>query len=76
MVDKTEILVRFGETLRSQRSKVGLSQEDLAIQAGLDRSYVGGVERGERNVSLINMAKLAKALGISPAELLKGITND
>ena len=43
------------------------------MEAGLDRTYVGGIERGERNVSLVNIAKLAKALGVSIVELFKGI---
>ena len=48
-----------------------MSQEKLALQAGLDRTYVGGVERGERNIALINIAKLAMALQVSVADLFK-----
>jgi transcriptional regulator with XRE-family HTH domain len=50
--------------LRELRLRAGLSQEDLALEAGLDRTYVSSVERGERNISLQNIAKLAKALGV------------
>lgn len=60
----------FGERLKSIRRKKGLSQEALAFACELDRSYVGGVERGERNISLINICKLARALEVPPGELL------
>ena len=64
------VLVRFGNRVRELRKKKGLSQEGLALESGLDRSYVGGVERGERNISLQNIEELASALGVSPASLL------
>ena len=76
MAEKKRPLVRFGENLRAQRLKSGLSQEQLAHQAGLDRSYVGGVERGERNVSLLNMVKLVNSLGIAMSELLEGVGDE
>lgn len=60
----------FGERLKSIRRQKGLSQEALAFACELDRSYVGGVERGERNISLINICKLARALEVPPGELL------
>ncbi|MDZ7698722.1 MAG: helix-turn-helix transcriptional regulator [Deltaproteobacteria bacterium] len=61
----------FGERVRSLRSLRGWSQERLALEADLDRSYVGGVERGERNVSLLNIAKIADAMEISVSELMR-----
>lgn len=61
---------RFGLTLKRLRAAKGLSQESLALEAGLNRTYVGSVERGERNVSLVNIHKLARALRVSPKELL------
>ena len=61
----------FGERLRQLRKDRGLSQEELALRSELDRSYVGGVERGSRNVSLINIHRIARALGVEPSELLK-----
>jgi transcriptional regulator with XRE-family HTH domain len=67
------VLTRFGRRVRELRLKRGLSQESLALDAGLDRSYVGQVERGERNVSLENIEKLAIALRASVSELTKGI---
>jgi transcriptional regulator with XRE-family HTH domain len=60
----------FGKRLRQLRRRRGLSQEDLAFRSQLDRSYIGQVERGERNISLINIHKLARGLGASPHELL------
>lgn len=63
--------MQFGSRLRQLRHLAKLTQEKLALSSGLDRSYVGQVERGERNVSLENIARLAAALGIAPHELLK-----
>lgn len=70
MIVNDSLLAAFGEALRAQRKERGLSQEELAARASLDRSYVGGVERGERNVSLVNLNKLARALDLTLAELL------
>jgi len=67
---KEQILKAFGATLRAYRQAAGLSQEKLAAKAGLDRTYVGGAERGERNVALVNLIRLAEALGIEPGQLL------
>ena len=66
----------FGERLRQLRIKLGWSQEKLAFESGLDRSYVGGVERGERNISLRNIYRLAKALGIPAKVLFDPVTNE
>ena len=67
---KEQVLSAFGATLRAYRQEAGLSQEKLAAKAGLDRTYVGGAERGERNVALINIVRLAEALGVTPADLV------
>ena len=72
-LSRAEILKRFGDTLREHRQRAGLSQEKLAAKAGIDRTYVGGAERGERNVALVNIVRLAAALNISAAELLDRI---
>lgn len=64
-------LLVFGQVIRTERLKQGLSQDELADRAGLDRSYIGGVERGERNVSLLNILKLADALKLPPATLFR-----
>jgi transcriptional regulator with XRE-family HTH domain len=63
------IKVAFGQRVRDLRTEKGLSQEALALACGLDRTYVGGIERGERNVSLVNIEKIAQALGIPLSEL-------
>ena len=70
IVGKSRLLVDFGRRVREMRHVRRLTQEDLAAKSGLDRSYVGQVERGERNISLENIGILADALGVSPAELL------
>ena len=62
----------FGNRVRELRKKLGWSQEEFAHHVGLDRSYIGGVERGERNISLENICQIAAALGVSPAVLFKG----
>lgn len=60
--------------LRRLRAELALSQERLADLANLHRTYVGSIERSERNVSIDNIAKLAQALGVEPSELLKDLT--
>ena len=61
----------FGERVRRLRQERGISQEALADLVGIHRTYVGSVERGERNVSLDNIGALADALGVSPARLVE-----
>jgi transcriptional regulator with XRE-family HTH domain len=63
-------LIAFGRRVRELRKQKGLSQEALALECDLDRTYIGGVERGERNVSLINIHKIAKALKVEAKVLL------
>ena len=60
----------FGARLSAVRQGLGISQEDLALAAGVGRSYLSGVERGRRNVSLVNICKLAQTLGVRPSVLL------
>lgn len=59
----------FGAAIRQFREERGISQERLALDAEMDRSYLGGVERGERNVSLTNIFRIADTLGVRPSEL-------
>lgn len=65
-----DICKKFGDRVRELRVAQGLSQEVLAQKAGLHRTYIGGVERGERNVSLENIQKIAVALKITIADLM------
>lgn len=71
MVRKTDeaIMAAFGQRLRELRTAQGLSQEALALACDLDRTYIGGIERGERNVSIVNIYKIAKALKVEAREL-------
>lgn len=65
--------VEFGKRLRTQRQALGWSQERLAQESGMHFTYVGSVERGERNISLVNILKLAEAVDVDPAELVRGL---
>lgn len=67
-LDEVNLQKSFGLFLREIRKQKGFSQEGLALACGLDRTYIGGVERGERNISLRNIYKIANALGISAKE--------
>ena len=73
MEQKQEILLQFGARVRELRSTKGLSQEAFASQCGLDRTYISGIERGVRNISLANINLIAEALGISLSELMQGL---
>lgn len=72
MAKSSDILKRFGNKVRHLRIQKGISsQMGLAFKVGLDRTYIGGIERGERNVALKNIEKIAKALGVGIDELFK-----
>lgn len=71
MIEEDVILAEFGKSVQKARSNRGWSQEKLAEYSALDRTYVSSVERGQRNISLINIYKLAAALEIAPARLLQ-----
>ncbi len=68
-----QIKQALGDRLKDLRHQRELSQEGLALACGLDRTYIGGVERGERNISLINIYKVAAALQVPPGDLLPGL---
>ena len=61
---------RFGRRLAQLRRQHGYSQEQLAADSGVARSYLSGVERGQRNIALVNICRLAHTLGVTPAEML------
>ncbi|KKP86496.1 MAG: Transcriptional regulator [Parcubacteria group bacterium GW2011_GWC1_35_8] len=67
---KKEVLIKFGNKVRKQRLALGLSQEELGSKAGVHRTYVGMIERAEKNITLTNIEKIAKVLGISLKSLL------
>lgn len=67
------VLARFGDRLRDLRLARGVSQSDLAHRAGLHPTYVSGIERGLRNVGLVNLVHIARALEVAPSDLLRSI---
>lgn len=68
-----DILSRFGRRVRELRQARGLSQETFAVSCGLDRTYVSGIERGKRNVSLRNLQLIAEGLNVDLSKLLQGL---
>jgi transcriptional regulator with XRE-family HTH domain len=66
---KREVLIKFGQKIREERAKLGLSQEELASRAGVHRTYIGMIERAEKNITLENIEKIAKALKISISKI-------
>ena len=68
-----DIKVKLGEKVKELRNSIGLSQEKFAHKCELDRTYIASIEAGKRNVSIINIEKIANALGVTVSELLKGI---
>jgi len=71
--EKVPELVRFGEAVRRHRKRLGYSQEAFGDRCGIDRSYMGGIERGEHNLALINILKIISALGMQPSEFFKDL---
>jgi transcriptional regulator with XRE-family HTH domain len=67
---ESPVLAAFGQAVRAARLSQGMSQEALADQAGIDRSYMGGIERGEHNLALINIDKIANALDMKVSALM------
>ena len=69
MKSNSDILIKFGNTIRKLRKEEGISQEELAYRADLHRTYIGMIERAEKNITLLNIEKLAKALDVSITDL-------
>jgi len=72
-VSRDGITVRLGRRVRARREALGLSQEAFAAKCGLDRTYVSGIERGKRNVSVRNLEIVARALGVSLSQLFRNL---
>lgn len=75
-MNKHPLLVRLGQRVRTLRKQQGLSQEDLAERSGLHRTYIGGIERGERNVAVLNLVQVATGLGVSVSQLMDGLVDE
>ena len=73
MKERNHALVSLGLNVRRRREELGLTQERLAEKAELDQTYISGIERGLRNPGILNVSKLAKALGMSTSQLCKGM---
>lgn len=71
---KRDVPVCFGERIRELRHLKAISQEELATLAGVHRTYIGMVERGEKNVTIVTMLRLAEALGVPATELIKDLS--
>lgn len=71
--ERSPVLIAFGLAVRQFRKARGLSQEAFADECGIDRSYMCGVERGERNIAMINIDRVIKALGMQPSEFFKAL---
>lgn len=69
---KREILIKFGKKVREERTKLGLSQEELASRAGVHRTYIGMIERAEKNITLENIQKVCKALNLKIRDFFIG----
>lgn len=69
-MNEEKLLLLFGKHVKNIRLQQNISQEQLASLSELDRTYISGIERGKRNISLLNIIKLASSLNVPPAELL------
>ena len=67
---RSELLIDFGAAVRFLRQSQGISQEDFAARVGIHRTYIGDVERGERNLGLVNVGRIADALGVTLSALM------
>ena len=73
MANRDKVLLQFGRRVRDARLACGITQEQLAAQAGFDRTYISLVERGKRNLSLLNICQLAQALKRQPEDFVRGL---
>ena len=70
---KKEILIKFGNKVRERRAELGLSQEELASRAGVHRTYIGMIERAEKNITLGNIEKIGKSLKLNLDDLMQNL---
>ncbi len=70
-MDRQQFLQQIGDRIIDQRHKIDMSQEELSLESELDRSYIGKVERGEINISVINLFRIADALSVCPTCLIE-----
>lgn len=73
MRKKHQALIKIGKRIRELRRAKGFSQEKFAFEVGLDRTYMGGIERGERNIAALNIIRIAKALKVEIGELFPSV---
>ena len=76
MKDKNKYLIQLGANIRLRRKELSISQEELANSADIDRSYVGGIERGERNISILTLLKLVNCLKTSLSQITANIIDE
>lgn len=74
-MSKQQILINFGDRVRELRKQIGISQEELSFKADLHRTYIGMIERAEKNITLINIEKIANALNVNIKELFYDTKN-
>lgn len=70
---KNSVALKIGQNIRNRRLQLNLTQEKLSFESGLDRTFIGHIERGSRNITVLTLCKVAKALKIKPQDLLKDI---
>jgi len=73
VMERDPALLYLGKKLRALREARELSQEELAFEAGLDRTYIGGIERGERNLTILSALKITSPLGVKLSQVLEGV---
>ncbi len=74
--ERPPVLLVFGEAVRRRRKAMGFSQEAFGDACGIDRSYMGGIERGEHNLALINIMKIIETLGVKPSEFFADLDRE
>lgn len=75
-MDPKKYIRALGEVIRNKRSKLGYSQESFAAEVGLHRTYIGQIERGEKNLTIKNIIKIALTLNLQPSKILREVENN